>query len=528
MNIIVNNEKSKRERNREEFLKHLKEKRKQKKANRKKNKKIEKETNENKKNNENDSLLSLNLNGYEIEYIEQLPDKKFIEQTQMQNVLDYFNYPSPKNENVEGESIENESDEDYLENTNQNNQKNKNNLEKPLSKKKLKKLKKIKLTDLKEITQFPEIVESWDTSAKDAKLLIFLKSMRNTVPVPKHWTQKKKYLQSQRGILRQQFKLPEFIESTGISKIRNIDAPVIKSLKLKMRQRMSPKLGRMDIDYQVLHDAFFKYQTKPKLSKHGDVYYENKEFENKMRSFQPGRISMKLRTALGINESATPTFVANMQRYGPPPAYPNLKIPGVNVPLLDPTAEITPNLWGLPDIKEYNELVWDYKGSSEVTNHFGELKEEDEEENEQDEDDMGNDQDDLELEDGDEKPEVEGLFEQDAEEENENNNEPMKMLSDEEKHQQEMMMNKNEEEELEEDENDGKYYKILAEQESEMNLGELHPIGYRYQYQQGNKENKMNEKEKEELNESKSVNSEKYFEGDDESEENENLGKKIF
>ena len=30
---------------------------------------------------------------------------------------------------------------------------------------------------------------------------------------------------------------------------------------------------------QVLHDAFFKYQTKPKLTAHGDLYHEGKEFE---------------------------------------------------------------------------------------------------------------------------------------------------------------------------------------------------------------------------------------------------------
>jgi hypothetical protein len=29
----------------------------------------------------------------------------------------------------------------------------------------------------------------------------------------------------------------------------------------------------------VLHDAFFKYQTKPKLTHHGDLYHEGKEFE---------------------------------------------------------------------------------------------------------------------------------------------------------------------------------------------------------------------------------------------------------
>jgi len=46
---------------------------------------------------------------------------------------------------------------------------------------------------------------------------------------------------------------------------------------------MQPKMGKIDIDYQVLHDAFFKYQTKPKLTKHGDLYYEGKEYEVKLK-----------------------------------------------------------------------------------------------------------------------------------------------------------------------------------------------------------------------------------------------------
>lgn len=32
-----------------------------------------------------------------------------------------------------------------------------------------------------------------------------------------------------------------------------------------------PKMGKINIDYQILHDAFFKFQTKPQLSKHGDM-----------------------------------------------------------------------------------------------------------------------------------------------------------------------------------------------------------------------------------------------------------------
>ncbi len=142
---------------------------------------------------------------------------------------------------------------------------------------------------------------------------------------------------------------------------------------------MQPKLGRMDIDYQVLHDAFFKYQTKSNLSIHGDVYYENKEYETKMKIFKPGRISEKLRVALGVPENSPPPWIINMQRYGPPPSYPNLKIPGVNAPICDPTAEITPNLWTPPVQEEKPILVNDYS-NNKVQTHWGDFKEIEEEE----------------------------------------------------------------------------------------------------------------------------------------------------
>lgn len=41
-----------------------------------------------------------------------------------------------------------------------------------------------------------------------------------------------------------------------------------------MREKVRPKMGKIDIDYQKLHDAFFKWQIKPKLTIHGDLYYE--------------------------------------------------------------------------------------------------------------------------------------------------------------------------------------------------------------------------------------------------------------
>ena len=46
---------------------------------------------------------------------------------------------------------------------------------------------------------------------------------------------------------------------------------------------------------QVLHDAFFKHQTKPPLTSPGDLYYEGKEFEAKNQEHKPGNISPELR-----------------------------------------------------------------------------------------------------------------------------------------------------------------------------------------------------------------------------------------
>lgn len=67
-----------------------------------------------------------------------------------------------------------------------------------------------------------------------------------------------------------------------------------------MREKIRPKVGKVDIDYHKLHDAFFKYQTKPKLSIHGDLYYEGKEFEVKLKEKKPGNMSDELRNALGL------------------------------------------------------------------------------------------------------------------------------------------------------------------------------------------------------------------------------------
>ncbi|XP_049395414.1 uncharacterized protein LOC125859668 [Solanum stenotomum] len=284
--------------------------------------------------------------------------------------------------------------------------------EKGISNKKKKLQRRMNIAELKQICTRPDVVEVWDATAADPKLLVYLKSYRNTVPVPRHWSQKRKFLQGKRGIEKQPFQLPDFIAATGIEKIRQayIEKEDSKKLKQKQRERMQPKMGKMDIDYQVLHDAFFKYQTKPKLSSHGDLYYEGKEFEVKLREMKPGTFSQELKEALGMPESAPPPWLINMQRYGPPPSYPQLKIPGLNAPI-PPGAKFgyQPGGWGKPPVDEYGRPLYgdvfgvvqqdhpNYEDEPvDKTKHWGDLEEEEEEEEEEVEEEMEED----ELEDG--------------------------------------------------------------------------------------------------------------------------------
>lgn len=156
----------------------------------------------------------------------------------------------------------------------------------------------------------PDVVEMHDVTAQEPKLLVHLKATRNTVPVPRHWCFKRKYLQGKRGIEKPPFELPDFIKKTGIQEMRealqekvgclselvyilappqqnkqeNLKIAVFfhlqedaKTMKTKMREKVRPKMGKIDIDYQKLHDAFFKWQIKPKLTIHGDLYYEVQE-----------------------------------------------------------------------------------------------------------------------------------------------------------------------------------------------------------------------------------------------------------
>ncbi|KAL1967232.1 hypothetical protein VTN77DRAFT_3278 [Rasamsonia byssochlamydoides] len=281
-----------------------------------------------------------------------------------------------------------------------------------LSKKKRKEMNKISVAELKALVRKPEIVEWTDTSASDPRLLVHIKAYRNVVPVPAHWALKREYLSSKRGVEKPPFALPKFIQETGISEMR--DAALEKqeqaTLKQKQRERVQPKMGRLDIDYQKLYEAFFRFQTKPELTRYGEVYYEGKEYETNLRHLRPGELSDELKEALNIPPGAPPPWLINMQRFGPPPSYPALKIPGLNAPP-PPGASwgFHPGGYGKPPVDEHNRPLYGgdifgvlqtqqnvQQGEPVEKDLWGELQppeeeseEESEEEEEADEEDIG-------------------------------------------------------------------------------------------------------------------------------------------
>lgn len=92
-----------------------------------------------------------------------------------------------------------------------------------MNRKQRKEAKRMKVAYLKSICQKPDLCEGWDVTSPDPILLMYLKAYKNTVQVPVHWSQKRRFLQNKRGVLKTPFKLPDFIEKTGISKLRDVN-----------------------------------------------------------------------------------------------------------------------------------------------------------------------------------------------------------------------------------------------------------------------------------------------------------------
>lgn len=71
---------------------------------------------------------------------------------------------------------------------------------------------------------------------------------------------------------------------------------------------------------------------------HGDLYYEGKEFEIRLKEEEAWRSDGRPEDCPGYARwskryKVPPPWLIVMQRYGPRPHYPNLKCPGLNAPI---------------------------------------------------------------------------------------------------------------------------------------------------------------------------------------------------
>ncbi|CDI76121.1 splicing factor 3B subunit 2, putative [Eimeria acervulina] len=217
----------------------------------------------------------------------------------------------------------------------------------------LRRMQRPTVCSLKQHTARPDRIEVWDTTGSDPFFLAFLKGLRNVVSVPQHWSQKRRYLQWKRGFEKPPFKLPPHIEATKISEVRSalVEAEKQKTMRQRMREKVRPKANRLTIDYQVLHDCFFKHAVKPPLTKLGDLYYEGKEFQQAKRNIKPGVL------------------------YGPPPAYPRLRLPGLNAPIpAGCSYGYQPGGWGRPPVDEGGRLLFRLDEETDEAEETAELQ----------------------------------------------------------------------------------------------------------------------------------------------------------
>jgi len=252
--------------------------------------------------------------------------------------------------------------------------------EEPLSNRQLRKKNKIPLATLKASTTRPQVVEWYDVDARDPYILVNIKSQPNVVQVPGHWSSKREYLSSRRGVEKLPFQLPKFIRDTGIQEMRNNDD---LTLKQQQRERVQPKMGKLDIDYQKLYDAFFKFQSKPRLFGYGDIYFEGREttdeYADDIAKIKPGVVSNTLRRALGMQENSSipPPWLDIMLNIGKPPAYENLIVPGLDMEYSND---------GYRPANFDNEFDMLYKEDDKEKSHWGKLENVVESSDEDDED----------------------------------------------------------------------------------------------------------------------------------------------
>lgn len=169
-------------------------------------------------------------------------------------------------------------------------------------------------------------VDEYDVTAEDPLFTLLLKNMRNTVAVPSHWVKRSFFLDDQIDRDKATHIVSSEMELTDVATIR----------RLTLRELGERASGQDIGNFLRCFCTGSPLETKTfgvRLSGPGDAFEERKVWPKK--AFTPGVISARLTEALGIQSPLTPPqwirSIQEMKRL--PPAYPTMRIPGVNAPL---------------------------------------------------------------------------------------------------------------------------------------------------------------------------------------------------
>lgn len=215
----------------------------------------------------------------------------------------------------------------------------------------------ISLIDLKLYSNNPNLVSRKDLNAPFPFLLVKIKSDFNIVNFPFN-SETNGEIISRSSLNQSKYVIPPNVLLANISALKKIDfenqEKKIKKMKIG---ELSKAIIKINVDYQKMHDSFFKYDYEPKLSIYGEIFGNNNGKKNHDRfslskekifyNSENGIISNSLKKALGIekfpNGQIPFPWIKKMRKFGLPPAYSGIKIMGINKEF---PKNVDKKLWG--------------------------------------------------------------------------------------------------------------------------------------------------------------------------------------
>lgn len=165
-----------------------------------------------------------------------------------------------------------------------------------------------------------ELVGQHDGNAVDPLFTVRMKVEPHTVPVPFHWHLQRTFLSRQADREAAVGIVPPEVAALGIEKIRATKDKMANPNQMAFVSCFMTGTPLQRKNYHVT------------LTRAGDVFYEGKWRPKAYHT--PGALSKRLRQALGIGPTAPPPWLYSMQTMRRlPPAYPDLRIPGLNAPI---------------------------------------------------------------------------------------------------------------------------------------------------------------------------------------------------